>query len=132
MSNDRPAENTPTDEIRRVATTAVGARPRVAAGQAVMTVVVTHYRYKPPPKKPKKLARAVEVPTIVTARKPPEGQSQRKAPQIAVSISRKRARLLAAASEAGRFVEPGEFADDAATARAMEFIARTLKPPREQ
>ena len=74
-------------------------------------IVVTSYRYRPPPKKPKKLAVAVEVPEVVT-----------KPPQIVVSISRKRARLIAAASEA----EPSEVANDAATMRAMEAIARTL------
>ena len=81
-------------------------------------IVVTHYRYRPPQKKPKKLAVAVEVPTIVTDKKPGEAQT----PQVAVSISRKRARLIAAASEAER----SEVADDAATMRAMEAIARTL------
>ena len=45
-----------------------------------------------------------------------------KPPQIVVSISRKRARLIAAASAA----EPSKVADDAATMRAMEAIARTL------
>jgi hypothetical protein len=90
-----------------------------------MAIVVTHYRYRPPPKKKPKLAVAVEVPTIATAKKPDR-------PLIAVSISRKRARLLAAAREADRFVEPGEVANDAATARAMASIARTLglKPPK--
>jgi hypothetical protein len=89
-------------------------------------IVVTHYRYKPPPKKPKKLARAVELPAVITARKPHESH-----PQIAVSISRKRARLLAAARESERFGKPDA---DAATARAAEFIAGALgrKPPREQ
>jgi len=38
-------------------------------------IVVTHYRYRPPQKKPKKLAVAVEVPTIVTAKKPGEAQT---------------------------------------------------------
>jgi hypothetical protein len=84
-----------------------------------MTIVVTSYRYKRPP--PKKKPRAVEVPVIATAKKPDQ-------PQIAVSISRKRARLLAAARETERFVEPGALADDAATARAMAAIARTLTP----
>jgi hypothetical protein len=80
-----------------------------------MAIVVTHYRYRPPPKKPKKLAVAVEVPVVVT-----------KQPQIVVSISRKRARLLAAARESERFMEPRAVDDDAATARAMEAIARAL------
>ena len=86
-----------------------------------MAIVVTHYRYRPPPKKPKKLAVAVEVPVVVT-----------KQPQIVVSISRKRARLLAAARESKRFGKPGEVSADAATARAAEFIARALgrKPPK--
>jgi hypothetical protein len=93
-------------------------------------IVVYAHRYKPPPKqKPKKLAAAVEVPTIVTTEK--LGGSQ-KTPVVAVSISRKRARLIAAARESERFAEPGAPADDAATARAMEAIARTLgmKPPK--
>jgi hypothetical protein len=81
-------------------------------------IVVTRYRYRPPPKKPKKLAVAVEVPTIVAP----------KQPQTVVSISRKRARLLAAARESER----SEVTADAATARAAEFIAGALgrKPPK--
>jgi hypothetical protein len=84
-------------------------------------IVVTRYR-PPPKKKPKKLPPAVEVPAVVT-----------KPPQIVVSISRKRARLLAAARESERFGKP-DAAGDAATARAAEFIARALgrKPSREQ
>jgi hypothetical protein len=89
-------------------------------------IVVYAHRYKPPPKKPKKLAPAVEVPMIATAKKPDR-------PQVAVSISRKRARLLAAARETERFMQPGQVADDAATARAMASIARSLgiKTPKE-
>jgi hypothetical protein len=93
-----------------------------------MTVVVTSYRYRPPPKRKPKLAVTVEVPVIVTAKKPREGRPPKKAPQVAVSISRKRAQLIAAA----RGAERSEVADDWATARAMASIARTLgmKPPK--
>ena len=76
-----------------------------------MAIVVTHYRYKPPPKKPKKMLPAVEVPAVVT-KQPPAST-----PRFVVSISRKRARLLAAARETEHLMEPGEVAADAATMR---------------
>jgi hypothetical protein len=86
-------------------------------------IIIAQYRYKPPPKKPKKLAPAVEVPVVVVAKKSRASHPQGKAAQMAVSISRKRARLLAAARETERFMEPGEVIDDAAAMRAVEIYA---------
>jgi hypothetical protein len=91
-------------------------------------IVTTHYRYKPPPKKkPKKLPVAVEVPVIVIANKPRKDRQQPEAPAVVTSISRRRARMLAVERD-----EAAADTDDAATARAMTAIVRTLglKPPK--